>query len=571
MWPPLALQAVEPLCFHRGIGQTVSRGGQVLQEDLALMPAGLEEHLGGGGERLRAESDSCPGDVWVPLQEAPDQGPVPLQVLLQVLLPRLIALEDHVEEVGGVGEGVQGPVQGGVRGEARLAGEAGQLVPPGAVGTPQLPGVARVEERGHVLGHLLGEPLRQDGALRRAAPRGGQRLPALDVVVNRLPPSERPIPAAHRLPLAGASPETPLGEEQEEKEPKQSHVPRRSRSRRHGEVAGDGLPAGGRGAGARTSRGGQAGRKTAPGPRVTCGGTARALPSAGRRAAPPPARSGSQPLRRRQRLQRARLRLLAPRPPRSLSCSPAQRAEAAAPGAAAGSPAAPRRRPRPAAPHPSGAAAGEGSPRRGTATCCGDQRGQPGGAAAEAPASASARVSEREPPVWEAAHRAVPPRAARHPFPAGPYRCTPGSCRPVWPLRLSVSRQPFTGQEAAPCGAERGGAAAAERRRGTSLHLLPAQLGAEAGEPPTAPAAAPHSPRLGSGGPGRRTDPRGLHRAAPRARSGPRGLPGECGSDTCWPGVERRRCTLRLRAGGDSAGAAGQRPLGLRGRRGCWG
>lgn len=450
MWPPLALQAVEPLCFHRGIGQTVSRGGQVLQEDLALMPAGLEEHLGGGGERLRAESDSCPGDVWVPLQEAPDQGPVPLQVLLQVLFPRLIALEDHVEEVGGVGEGVQGPVQGGVRGEARLAGEAGQLVPPGAVGTPQLPGVARVEERGHVLGHLLGEPLRQDGALRRAAPRGGQRLPALDVVVNRLPPSERPIPAAHRLPLAGGSPETPLGEEQEEKEPKQSHVPRRSRSRRHGEVAGDGLPAGGRGAGARTRRGGQAGRKTAPGPRVTCGGTARALPSAGRRAAPPPARSGSQPLRRRQRLQRARLRLLAPRPPRSLSCSPAQRAEAAAPapGAAAGSPAAPRRRrPRPAAPHPSGAAAGEGSPRRGTATCCGDQRGQPRGTAAEAPASASARLSERGPPVWEAAHRAVPPRAAWHPFPAGPYRCTPGSCRPVWPLRLSVSRQPFTGQE----------------------------------------------------------------------------------------------------------------------------
>lgn len=46
-------------------------------------------------------------------------------------------------------------------------------------------------------------------------------------------------------------------------------------------------------------------------------------------------------------------------------------------------------------------------------------------------------------------------------------------------------------------------------------------------------------------------------------------MPGECGSDTCWPGVERRRCALRLRAGGDPAGTAGQRPLGLRGGGGC--
>lgn len=97
MWPPLALQAMEPLCVHGGVGQAVSRGGQVLQEDLALVPAGLEENLGSGGERLRAESDSGPGDVGVLLQQAPDQGAVPLQVLLQVLLPRLIALEDHVE------------------------------------------------------------------------------------------------------------------------------------------------------------------------------------------------------------------------------------------------------------------------------------------------------------------------------------------------------------------------------------------------------------------------------------------------------------------------------------------
>lgn len=425
---------MEPLCFHRGVGQAVSRGGQVLQEDLALVPAGLEENLGGGGERLCAESDSCPGDVGVPLQQAPDQGAVPLQVLLQVLLPRLIALEDHVEEVGGVGEGVQGPVQGGVRGEARLAGEAGQLVPPGAVGTPQLPGVARVEERGHVLGHLLGEPLRQDGALRRAAPRGRRRLPALDVVVNRRPPSKRPLPAAHRLPLAGGSPEPPLGEEQEEKEPEQSHVPRRSRSRRHGEVAEDGLRAGGRGAGARTRRGGRAaaGRKAAPGPRVTCGGgAARAFPSAGRRAAPPPARSGSQPLRRRQR--RARLRLLPPRPPRSLSRRPAQPAGAAAPapGAAAGPPAAPRRRPRSAAPHPSGAAAGGALGGGGVARGAGLPLAAEIGGARQAgllPGSgrAGARLrgplgspSEDQPPpppprLRAAAHRAAPPRAALH-------------------------------------------------------------------------------------------------------------------------------------------------------------
>lgn len=50
--------------------------------------------------------------------------------------------------------------------------------------------------------------------------------------------------------------------------------------------------------------------------------------------------------------------------PRSLRCCPAERAGAAAPapGAAAGPPAPPRRRPSPAAPHPSGAAAGEGLP-----------------------------------------------------------------------------------------------------------------------------------------------------------------------------------------------------------------
>lgn len=217
MRPPLALQALEPLSLQGSVGQAVSGGGQVLQVDLALVPAGLEEYLG-GREGLRAEGDGCSGDVGVPLQEAPDQRSVPLQVLLQVLLPRLIALQDHVEEVGGVGEGVQGAVQGRVRDEARLAGQAGQLVAPGAVGPPQLSGVARVEERGHVLGHLLGEPLRQDGALRRAAPRGRGRIAALDVVVDGLPASRRP-------PSAGRGPEPALGQEQEEKKPERCHVP----------------------------------------------------------------------------------------------------------------------------------------------------------------------------------------------------------------------------------------------------------------------------------------------------------------------------------------------------------
>lgn len=292
-------------------------------------------------------------------------------------------------------------MQGGVRGEARLAGEAGQLVPPGAVGSPQLPGVARVEERGHVLGHVLGEPLRQDGALCRAAPRGRQRLPALDVVVNRLLPSERPLPAAHCLPLVGGSPQPALGEEQEEKEPEQSHVPRCCRSHRHGEAAEDGFRAGGRGAGVRTRRGGRAAarRNATPGPRVTCGGATRNLPSAGLRTAPPPARSGAQPLRRRQ--SRARLRLLPPRPPRSLSSCPAQRAGAAAPapGAVAGPPAAPRRHPCSAAPHPSGAAAGEGGP---AARDCHLLRGLAGGAAAGEPAG------RRPPPLGSASEDARP-------------------------------------------------------------------------------------------------------------------------------------------------------------------
>lgn len=545
------------------------------------MPAGLEENLGGGGERLRAESDSCPGDVGVPLQEAPDQGAVPLQVLLQVLLPRLIALEDHVEEVGGVGEGVQSPVQGGVRGEARLAGQAGQLVPPGAVGAPQLPGVARVEERGHVLGHLLGEPLRQDGALRRAAPRGRRRLPALDVVVNRLPPAQRPLPAAHRLPLAGGGPEPPLGEEQEQKEPEQSHVPR---SRRHGEVAEDGLRAGGRGAGARTRRGGRAaaGRKTAPGPRVTCGGgAARAFPSAGSRAAPPPARSGSQPLRRRQRAAAS-----PPAPPPAAATaltellpSAARRGGGARARRSGGSP-----RGAPPPPPPAlrrSASFGRRCRREG------GREGWRGARGAGLPLAAGISGAGRAgllpgrppPPALGFPSEKPPPPAAvgscspgdpsppSTPFPAGPYRCTPGSCRPVWPPRLSVSRQPFTGQEGRRrAAAEGGGAAAAERRRGTSLHLPPAQLGAEAEVPHRQ--AAPLCPRPKGGGGGR--EPAGgggvpLHRPR-RARAGAGLARGERQRHPlAGRGAAAPRCARR---GGDPPGSAGQRPLRAEGRRG---
>lgn len=456
MRPPLALQALEPLRLQGSVSQAVSGGGQVLQVDLVLVPAGLEEHLG-GREGLRAEGDGCPGDVGIPFQEAPDQRPVPLQVLLQVLFPRLIALQDHVEEVSGVREGVQGAVQGRVRDEARLAGQTGQLVAPGAVGPPQLPRIAGVEERGHVLGHLIGEPLRQDGALRRAAPRGRGRIAALDVVVDGLPDSRRP-------PSAGRGSEPALGQEQEEKEPERCHVPG---VLGRADTAESLKPGFAQAAAARR-------RPSGPRPRVTCGGT----------------------------------------------------------GSGGGNPARSRRGPALTEVLPSGARRGGGARAR-----------RSGGSPRAAPPPPEPRRSAsfgrrcRTAPSPQGAHGSLRRRlrkaAHRHSrrLTADPYRCTASSCRPVWPPGLSVSRQPFTGQED---GAE-GGGATAKRRRGTSPHLLPAERGAA---------------RRGAGRGGA-----GLHREPPargtrvEGRSRAAGPRGECGSDTCRPDAEQP-------CGG------GQRPLG---------
>lgn len=111
--PPLSPKTVEPLGFQSGIGQVVSGGGQVLEQDATLLAGGLEEDLRGGrGQRLSAEGDGRPGDAGLTLQETPHQSLVPLQVILYGLLPRLIALQHHVEEVGGVCQSVQRPVQG---------------------------------------------------------------------------------------------------------------------------------------------------------------------------------------------------------------------------------------------------------------------------------------------------------------------------------------------------------------------------------------------------------------------------------------------------------------------------
>lgn len=193
MGPPLAPEAVKPLRLQGGVGQVGCGGGQVLEQDAALLARGLEEDLWGRrGQRLGAEGDGRPGDAGLALQEAPHQRLVPLQVVLQVLLPRLIALQHHVEEVGGVCQCVQRPVQGGMRtGQGwPLPRQARQLVAAGAVGSLQLVGVPGVEVRGHVHGHLLGEFLRQDGAIGGAAPgsrgvrgRGSSRLLGV-----RLPP-----------------------------------------------------------------------------------------------------------------------------------------------------------------------------------------------------------------------------------------------------------------------------------------------------------------------------------------------------------------------------------------------
>lgn len=101
--PPLAPEAMEPLGLQCGVGQVMCGGRQVLKQNATLLARGLEEDLRGGrGQRLGAEGDGRPGDAGLALQETPHQCLVPLQVVLQVLLSRLIALQHHVEEVGSV-------------------------------------------------------------------------------------------------------------------------------------------------------------------------------------------------------------------------------------------------------------------------------------------------------------------------------------------------------------------------------------------------------------------------------------------------------------------------------------
>ncbi|XP_039236085.1 dapper homolog 3-like [Pipra filicauda] len=142
-------------------------------------------------------------------------------------------------------------------------------------------------------------------------------------------------------------------------------------------------------------------------------------------------------------------------------------------------------------------------------------------------------------------HRAAP-------LTAGPYRCTPGSGRPMWPPRLSVSRQPLTGQEDGAvrrwgrrCCCRRG-----ERRRGTSPHLPPAQRGAEAERrPPRRHRSA--LPRVG----GRGRGTRGGYAAPGAARGG--------GQRHLVSGRGAAPLPLRPRSGGDRR----ERPRGER-RRG---
>lgn len=113
--PPLAPEPVEPLGVLRGVGQLVRGGGQVLEQDATVVARGLEEDpRRGHGHRVRTEGDGCPGDTGLAFHETPHQSLVPLQVVLQVLLARLIALQHHVEEVGGVCQRVQSPLQRGM-------------------------------------------------------------------------------------------------------------------------------------------------------------------------------------------------------------------------------------------------------------------------------------------------------------------------------------------------------------------------------------------------------------------------------------------------------------------------
>ncbi|XP_030339981.1 collagen alpha-2(I) chain-like [Strigops habroptila] len=112
------------------------------------------------------------------------------------------------------------------------------------------------------------------------------------------------------------------------------------------------------------------------------------------------------------------------------------------------------------------------------------------------------------------------------------------------------------GRRTAPCGAEGGGAAAAERRRGTSLHLPPAQLGAGRAvccscSCSAFPLAEGRRSRAGN-------RPAGAPQRRPcRGRGAARGLPGECGSDTCWAGEGRVAAPqTRGRPGGKRRAAA---------------
>lgn len=193
--------------------------------------------------------------------------------------------------------------------------------------------------------------------------------------------------------------------------------------------------------------------------------------------------------------------------PRSLRCCPAERAGAAAPapGAAAGPPAPPRRRPSPAAPHPSGAAAGEGLPP------CRKERSALSATGYKKPLTATAGGA---PPSLIGVRRAVAALCGR-------LGCqSAGSHSRGRRTALRKAAPPPRGVEAPrlTCcrhdAARRGTARRGAGRGGAGCHREP--------------------PARGTGGRG----------WGPR-----RGTRGECGSDTCRPGAEQS-CS------------GGQRPLG---------
>ncbi|XP_064018348.1 uncharacterized protein LOC135185522 [Pogoniulus pusillus] len=200
---------------------------------------------------------------------------------------------------------------------------------------------------------------------------------------------------------------------------------------------------------------------------------------------------------------------------------------------------------------------GERGPRRGTATCYKDRQGETGGAAAWEPVLGSLTETLH---TRSCARGRLLPERLRHrqttdtPSPPALIGVCPAAVALCGRRACQSAGSHSRGRGTVPCGAEGGGAAAADRRRGSSCTCRCCRFGL------TRLGAEEPVPRISSGcalssalGWGSRAGNRPPGKTPPCSA---RGSPTECGSGTRWPGGERR-----LRVEGDLGGAARQPPV----------